>query len=56
MKIHYIPPITGLGGCYLMLPQLVIAQTAQFEYDLRITADPSKRASYLKKSGEGPSV
>jgi hypothetical protein len=33
----------------------VAAQTAQFEYDLKITADPSKRAAYLKESGEAPS-
>lgn len=31
------------------------AQTAQFEYDLKITADPAKRAAYLKQSGEAPS-
>ena len=31
------------------------AQTIQFEYDLKITADPSKRAAYLKQSGEAPS-
>jgi hypothetical protein len=30
------------------------AQTAQFEYDLKITADPAKRAAYLKQSGEAP--
>jgi Protein of unknown function (DUF3108) len=30
------------------------AQTIQFEYDLKITADPSKRAAYLKQSGEAP--
>jgi len=33
----------------------VFAQTAQFEYDLKITADPAKRAAYLKESGEAPS-
>ena len=33
----------------------VRAQTAQFEYDLKITADPAKRAAYLKQSGEAPS-
>lgn len=27
---------------------------AQFEYDLKITADPTKRAAYLKQSGETP--
>ena len=31
------------------------AQNAQFEYDLKITADPAKRAAYLKQSGEAPS-
>jgi len=33
----------------------VFAQNAQFEYDLKITADPAKRAAYLKQSGEAPS-
>jgi len=33
----------------------VHAQTIQFEYDLKITADPAKRAAYLKQSGEAPS-
>jgi len=32
-----------------------IAQTIQFEYDLKITADPAKRAAYLRQSGESPS-
>jgi len=32
----------------------VFAQNAQFEYDLKITADPAKRAAYLKQSGEAP--
>jgi hypothetical protein len=31
------------------------AQSVQFEYDLKITADPAKRAAYLKQSGETPS-
>ena len=31
------------------------AQAIQFEYDLKITADPAKRAAYLKESGEAPS-
>jgi hypothetical protein len=31
------------------------AQTVQFEFDLKITADPAKRAAYLKESGEAPS-
>jgi len=34
---------------------LTFAQTVQFEYDLKITADPAKRAAYLKESGEAPS-
>ena len=33
----------------------VSAQIIQFEYDLKITADPAKRAAYLKQSGEVPS-
>ena len=31
------------------------AQSIQLEYDLKITADPAKRAAYLKQSGEAPS-
>lgn len=31
------------------------AQTAQFEYDLKITADPAKHTAYLRQSGEVPS-
>jgi hypothetical protein len=34
---------------------LAFTQTAQFEYDLKISADPAKRAAYLKQSGEAPS-
>ena len=30
--------------------------SAQFEYELKITADPAKRAAYLKQSGEAPSA
>ena len=37
----------------ISLPAL--AQALQFEYDLKITADPAKRAAYLKQSGEPPS-
>jgi hypothetical protein len=40
----------------LGVPLAAFAQTVQFEYDLRITADPGKRAAYLKQSGEAPSV
>ena len=36
----------SLGAC---------AQSAQFEYELKITADPAKRAAYLQQSGEVPS-
>ena len=32
-----------------------LAQSVQFEYDLKISADPAKRAAYLKQSGEPPS-
>jgi hypothetical protein len=56
MKIFPIPQLLALAAVILMLPQLAIAQTAQFEYDLRITVDPSKRAAYLKQSGEAPSA
>ena len=31
------------------------AQSLQFEYDLKITADPAKRSAYLKQTGEAPS-
>lgn len=37
-----------------LAPLAAQAQTAQFEYDLKITADPTKRAAYLKQSGEAP--
>jgi hypothetical protein len=40
----------------LCVPFAASAQAVQFEYDLRITADPGKRAAYLKQSGEAPSV
>lgn len=40
---------------FLVLSFGAHAQTLQFEYDLKITADPSKRAAYLKQSGEAPS-
>ena len=46
-------------GTFLVLLALfcvnATAQTIQFEYDLKITADPAKRAAYLKQSGEAPS-
>ena len=39
---------------FAALPSSAFAQIAQFEYDLKITADPAKRAAYLKQSGEAP--
>lgn len=55
MKTIPISQILALAAfsCVFTLP--AIAQTAQFEYDLRITVDPAKRAAYLKQSGEAPS-
>ena len=51
--------VSGLRLSLLVLLSIlgfgVCAQTAQFEYDLKITADPAKRAAYLKQSGEAPS-
>ena len=45
-----------LVGITLSIQSLgVFAQVAQFEYDLKISADPAKRAAYLKQSGEAPS-
>ena len=44
-----------LLGLISVLSMIANAQTAQFEYDLKITADPAKRAAYLKQSGEAPS-
>ena len=38
-------------GIFLVLSFGASAQTAQFEYDLKITADPAKRAAYLKEAG-----
>jgi hypothetical protein len=40
---------------YCLLSLSAYSQTIQFEYDLKITADPAKRAAYLKQSGEAPS-
>jgi hypothetical protein len=48
--VHYV---LGLALSFTSL--VVSAQTLQFEYDLKITADPAKRAAYLKESGEAPS-
>lgn len=45
-----------LASIALSIQSLVaFSQTAQFEYDLKISADPAKRAAYLKQSGEAPS-
>ena len=42
-------------GIFTVCCMSATAQTIQFEYDLKITADPAKRAAYLKQSGEAPS-
>jgi len=58
-KSTVISKLTLLSACgvfSLFAPLFASAQTVQFEYDLRITADPGKRAAYLKQSGEAPSV
>lgn len=44
-----------LTCCGLLFGLSAFSQTTQFEYDLKITADPGKRAAYLKESGEAPS-
>lgn len=44
-----------LTAVFALISSAASAQSAQFEYDLKITADPSKRAAYLKQSGEAPS-
>lgn len=44
----------GLLTCHSQA-QVASPINAQFEYDLKITADPSRRAAYLKESGETPS-
>jgi hypothetical protein len=56
MKIPPIRQLLALVALSVIVPQLAIAQAIQFEYDLRITADPGKRAAYLKQSGEAPSA
>lgn len=45
--------LTASGLCLFTLN--AYAQSIQLEYDLKITADPAKRAAYLKQSGEAPS-
>ena len=60
MKIALICRFT-LGAVLLLATTYSQAQgvslplNAQFEYELKITADPAKRAAYLKQSGEAPS-
>jgi hypothetical protein len=61
LSIHLtpMPKIALLWICAvfsLCVPLAAFAQAVQFEYDLRITADPGKRAAYLKQSGEAPSA
>lgn len=46
---------TPISWAQQAAPGSVAPISAQFEYDLKITADPSKRAAYLKQSGEAPS-
>ncbi|APC05355.1 hypothetical protein AOC10_01825 [Polynucleobacter asymbioticus] len=41
--------------CLSLMGFGALAQSIQFEYDLKITADPAKRAAYLKQSGDAPS-
>ncbi len=59
MKFH--SPICCIAvkslACLILgiLPTVAPAQSAQFEYDLKVSADPAKRAAYLKQSGEPPS-
>jgi hypothetical protein len=53
MLSTYLPYIFGIAISSAVFS--AYAQTAQFEYDLKITADPAKRAAYLKQSGEAPS-
>lgn len=51
--LKYILATIVAGACTLFYIG-AYAQTAQFEYDLKVTADPAKRADYLKQSGEVP--
>jgi hypothetical protein len=61
MKIQLMPiSMPFIFRAFVLIVGLSIsiattAQTATFEYDLKITADPAKRATYLKQSGEAPS-
>jgi hypothetical protein len=49
---NFVRSVVALVG---FLSFSAFAQALQFEYDLKITADPAKRAAYLKQSGEAPS-
>lgn len=44
--------LTLVGMC--LSAGAALSQTAQFEYDLKVSVDPAKRAAYLKQSGEAP--
>ena len=55
ISISKLTSLLVCAGLSLCVPLLATAQSAQFEYDLKITADPAKRAAYLKQSGEAPS-
>ena len=57
MKIQSIAPSVIRLGFIAMttLCGSAFAQSIVLEYDLRVTADPAKRAAYLKQSGEAPS-
>ena len=46
---------TSLTVLLACIPSSANALSAQFEYDLKVSADPAKRAAYLKQSGETPS-
>lgn len=46
-KLSFVLGLFCFGGA-------AFAQSIVFEYDLKITADPAKRAAYLKQSGEAP--
>jgi len=53
---HLYPLFSTFLGCAFALTSLsAFSQVIQFEYDLKITADPTKRATYLRQSGEAPS-
>lgn len=58
LLLKHLLSITLLAGFSLAVHSQSIPispMNAQFEYDLKISADPTKRATYLKQSGEAPS-